>query len=365
MSFNKFFLIHRYIHFGGLHVDNQTDPLRKIRYIMEYITKLWGKYYKPGKYLTIDETMIKHTGKCGLLQYIKNKPVRWGVKTYLLCDAVSYYCLDAKIDIGKTTVARMIEKLSPTENVVVKLLEPYLNLGKVLFCDNFFTSIKLLEYLKQYTTSLVGTFRSNRIPKFKTLKIPDRKFFISYKMKNNNDFILTIWNDSNIVCLLNNAFPVTPFLKNVKTKTQIIPSIVNEYNQYKHGVDSNNQHTYHFRFPHKSNRWTKNVFYQLIQTSIFNAFIIYNKSNKKAKMKITTFYESIIIRLIGSKVQKNNSHKIHNIEYIDRDKKTRQRCVQCKEKRKTSWCCTVCLDSPVYLCIPDCYNDYHKTLHKK
>jgi len=360
MSFDKFFLIHRYIHFGGLDINKEVDPIRKIRIVMDKISKKWKKYYNPGDYLTVDESMIKHTGRCAFLQYIKNKPVRWGVKMYLVSDSVSYYCLGGEIYYGKKNNCDNIQNLTPTETVVAKLLEPYYYLGKIIFCDNFFTSLKLEQYLRDKNVGLVGAMRSNRIPGYKQLKIPDKKFFASYKMKENENFILTIWNDNRVVNIMNNAFPVNNYLKTRKNRTIVIPSIINKYNQYKHGVDSNNQNTYHYRFPHKSYRWTKNVFFHLIHISIYNAYVIYRKRNPKTTFNF--FYEYIILKLLGSKKEKSNNNKIHNIKYIDELTKKRQRCFECK--KKTSWCCTVCDDSPVYLCIPDCYNDYHKNFDK-
>ncbi len=242
------------------------------------------------------------------------------------------------------------------------MLEAYYNTGKIVFCDNFFTSIRLEQYLRDRNLGLVGTWRRKRIPQYKKLTIPEKKSYICYKLKTQNNFSLTIWNDNKIVNIMNNAFPVTPWLKESRTQTKVIPSIINTYNQYKHGVDSNNQNTYHYRFPHKSNRWSKNVFFHLLQISMYNDFLIYKKKNNK--ISYNNFYESIIVSLLGSKQETKKSSKIHNFQYFDDLKKVRQRCVLCKNK-KTSFCCTVCIDAPVYLCIPYCYNDYHKQLINK
>jgi len=357
MSFNRFYLLHRYIHFGGFDILDKKDRLRKIRGVVDYIVKKWQVYYQPGKRITVDESMIKNKGNCKILQYIKNKPVRWGIKAFLLCDSTNYYCCNAILYAGKSTNNGNInEKFSTTEKTVISLVEPYFNHNRIVYCDNFFTSMRLEEYLREKKTGIIGVWRANKIPDFRNLLIPDKNMYVSYKFKNNNNFILTIWNDKKIVNILNNCFPVTTFLKEKKTNNfRVIPSIVNDYNKFSRGVDANNQNTYHFRFPHKSRRWTRSVFFHFIHVSIYNAFILYKNKFKNTKFK--QFYEDIVTMLLGYDTKNKKIKAIHNIKYIDTEKKTQQRCVRCK--KKTVWCCTVCLNSPVYLCLPKCYNIYH------
>ncbi|KAF2894919.1 hypothetical protein ILUMI_11255 [Ignelater luminosus] len=48
------------------------------------------------------------------------------------------------------------------ENVVIRLMEPYLTTGRNGTTDNFFTSLKLAERLKAMQTSIVGTMKRTR-----------------------------------------------------------------------------------------------------------------------------------------------------------------------------------------------------------
>jgi len=355
MSFNKFYLIHRYIHFETNN-KNYNDPLYKIRNISNKLKEKWSKYYNPGKELTIDECMIKFQGKCSFLQYIQNKPVPWGVKCFMLCDARSYYCLDLKIYCG-ISFEEKYENFSATDSLIINLMSKYFNQGKILYCDNYFTSMKIYNYLFSMNTGIVGTWKNNRIPGYKQLKLPDKSFFVTYVHKRYRSLLLTIWNDKKMVNMMNSAYYVYPIIKENKynKKLKVIPSIINEYNRFSHGVDFNNKNSYNFRFPHKSNKWTRNVFFHLVHICIQNCYIIFSK---KHKMSYNKFYESIISSLLRKKATFNRKKLSHNIEYIDELKKSQRRCKECS--KKSVWCCRGCDPSGIILCIPYCYNNYHK-----
>ena len=47
--------------------------------------------------MVLDETMVKFRGRLKFMQYMKNKPEKWGVKCYLFCDTLKEYC--AKIEV--------------------------------------------------------------------------------------------------------------------------------------------------------------------------------------------------------------------------------------------------------------------------
>ena len=49
-------------------------------------------YYIPGVYYSVDEGLIRFTGRYCYKQYIPNKPAGEGVKTFNGCDAETGYC---------------------------------------------------------------------------------------------------------------------------------------------------------------------------------------------------------------------------------------------------------------------------------
>ena len=81
---------------------------------------------------------------------------------------------------------------SVSEYAVTKLPEPFLNEGRNITCDNFFTSVTLAKSLKSKKTSIVGTVNKIRreVPKsIKTTKLP----LYSTRIFKNKELTLTIY----------------------------------------------------------------------------------------------------------------------------------------------------------------------------
>lgn len=105
--------------------------------------------------------MIPFRGRLNFRQYIPGKRYKYDVKFFKLCDPVGHmYSL--RIYAGKNTPER-----ENTEDLVMRLMAPYLNKGQLLVTDNFYTSVPLAERLLRKRTYLLGTVRANQknIPK--------------------------------------------------------------------------------------------------------------------------------------------------------------------------------------------------------
>ena len=48
--------------------------------------------YVPHEHVTVDEAMVPFKGCSGFKQFMKDKPVKYGIKLWLLADAVTAYC---------------------------------------------------------------------------------------------------------------------------------------------------------------------------------------------------------------------------------------------------------------------------------
>lgn len=58
-------------------------------------------YYKASNIKSIDESMVKFSGRAEYIIYMRNKQIKWGFKLYVLCDSLNGYCLDILPHIGK------------------------------------------------------------------------------------------------------------------------------------------------------------------------------------------------------------------------------------------------------------------------
>ena len=166
MCRDRFMEILRYFHI----VDNTSAPSRsdpdynklwKIQPLITVLQQTCYQMYSPHIQLSIDESMIGTKCRHSFLQYIKNKPVKWGVKVWVCSDSVNGYICSFKIYTGKDSTG------SPHSNglgyaVVTSLVEKYENKGYVVYTDNFYTSPQLCKDLLTKGFYSTGTIRTNR-----------------------------------------------------------------------------------------------------------------------------------------------------------------------------------------------------------
>ena len=87
--------------------------------------------------------MINGQARMPTIQFMKKKPVRWGLKVFTLAESASGYMWNAKLSEGKSGG----ERCTPSK-VVLDLVQPYRGRGHIIFTDNFYTSVNL--YTKLY-----------------------------------------------------------------------------------------------------------------------------------------------------------------------------------------------------------------------
>jgi len=289
--------------------------------------------------------MIKFKGQVKFKQYIKNKPVKNGIKMYLCCNPNNGYAFGGIIYTGKDTVDKK-DNLTLTDSVILSLTKDYLNSFRILYMDNFFTSTRLSNFLLGKNTGMIGTLRKNRLHSLNKLEFPTLKNEVSYyyDLKNKNK-ILTLYYDTSKVAFLSNVEVPQDLEKsvefqkglnnnnnnNILENNKIVkdnkdwlkashfikkekPAIAKVYIKNAKGVDLCNQKTTHYRFPHKSRKWWKPVFFHLLQITIHNANIVYNSCENK-KLNYKNFYISIVKELLGEELKKIEEI-VHTVSYL-------------------------------------------------
>lgn len=160
---DRFLEISRYIHF----VDNSTlqprgspghDRLGKVRPIIDHLSTKFAEAYNPHKEVAVDEAMIKFQGRSSLKQYMPKKPVKRGIKVWVLGDSETGYFSKLDVYCGKGTSP---EK-SLGARVVKTLTEPLKGKFHHVYFDNFFTSAELLTDLEKDGVYACGTARKDR-----------------------------------------------------------------------------------------------------------------------------------------------------------------------------------------------------------
>jgi len=157
ISRNRFEILLQMIHFADNSQIDKNNRLFKLGTLIDDVMLNSNMCMKPGKSFCIDESLIKFMGRLSFKQYIKNKRNKFGIKLFKLC-IHPYYTLAVKVYCGKEAAP----DFNVGSKIVQELSEPFLNFGRTLVVDNWYTSVELAELLNRQQTHLVGTLRTNR-----------------------------------------------------------------------------------------------------------------------------------------------------------------------------------------------------------
>lgn len=91
--------------------------------------------------------------------YMPNKPSKYGIKIWCMCDAATAYCANLQVYTGMINRQR---EVGQSKRVVLDLASPILGSGRNITADNFFSSYGLAEELLKHNLTYVGTMRKNR-----------------------------------------------------------------------------------------------------------------------------------------------------------------------------------------------------------
>lgn len=153
MNFSRFNQISRFLHFSDPDFTMAEDKLKKLRPVISYMENKFQRTYSIEKNVAIDESLVKLRARLSYVQFNPKKRARFGVKIYKICESSSGYCAGFKIYTGDDRTIDM----PASSAVVLHLAEPYLNLGHVVYIDNWYTSPDLCKKLLENKTHVVGT----------------------------------------------------------------------------------------------------------------------------------------------------------------------------------------------------------------
>ncbi|XP_035272145.1 piggyBac transposable element-derived protein 4-like [Anguilla anguilla] len=279
MSRQRFRDIMRYLRFDDK--DTRATRLEKDKFAI--ISEIWSKFvsnstacYTPGENITVDEQLFPTKARCRFTQYIATKPDKFGIKFWIAADVETKYMLNAFPYLGKDEARPVGERLA--DNVVMRLVEPFVGKGRNITSDNFFTSIALANNLHAKKTTLVGTMNKKR-----------REVPPSAKAQNQERFSTTIWRAGHAtltvyqckpkknVCILSTMHKTV----SIDTDAKKLPETIAHYNATKMGVDVLDQMARLYSVKGGSRRWPVAVFYNILDLAAINAHVLYTQCMNK------------------------------------------------------------------------------------
>lgn len=284
MSRQKYKDILRYIRFD----DKQTRHRRKSDDKYAPIRELWQKVmdnaqkcFYPYGHVTIDEQLFPCRSRCSFIQYMPNKPSKFGIKFWLLCDSKTSYILQAFPYVGKEDNR---VGLGLGEHVVCTLMEPYRKSGLNVTTDNFFTSLRVARHLLKDDMTIVGTLRQNRREVPSELKQKDVSLYSSRVLFSDDDIMLLSYKakKDKVVLLLSSMHRSASVSENDPKRK---PEPILFYNSTKGGVDTADEMLRGYSTKSATRRWPLAVFFNLIDIVALNTFVICSDSGITRKRR--------------------------------------------------------------------------------
>lgn len=110
--------------------------------------------------------LVSFRGRCSFIQYMPQKPAKYGIKMYSMCDSQTFYTFNIIIYCG-TQKPGPYETSNKPFDIVKTLTEPLKRTNRNVTTDNWFSSYPLAAYLSSVGLTFLGTLRKNKS------KIPD------------------------------------------------------------------------------------------------------------------------------------------------------------------------------------------------
>ena len=139
----------------------KRDNFCHVRESFEHIVGNFQKNFTPSEQMTIDEQLLPFRGRCRFKQYTPSKPARYGIKTFALVDAKSYYTYNLETYVGLQKHPIFATSNTP-HDLVLRLVDPIKKTGRNITADNWFTSFPLIKELAKLDLSYVGTMKKNK-----------------------------------------------------------------------------------------------------------------------------------------------------------------------------------------------------------
>lgn len=141
--------------------DPRYDRVAKTRWLIKHFVTTSEELYNPDKHLCIDEIMVAYKGKyCQIRQYMRAKPVKYGIKIWCVCSSKSRYVWNINVYLGKDGEKSVI---GTGHDVVLALIQGLEHRRYVCMMDNYFSGVQLFDTLLKHGFYAIGTICVDRV----------------------------------------------------------------------------------------------------------------------------------------------------------------------------------------------------------
>ena len=388
LSRDRFFWILKFLRFADYSNLKTNDPLRKISPFCDFVKKVIQNAYMPDQNVAVDEILLLFKGRVHFRAYIPSKRSRYGIKMYAVIDQHGYTW-----DFFVNTTASNLELPQELEirrdafgfsgNVVIYLTHKLFDLNYRIFCDNFFVSDKLAQFLLANRTHLCGTVRYNRLPPEIKENFPNEDNAVKHFRKEH--ILISCFSEKKqsgkkrISILDTMAEPremeKTLIKKGGSVSKVTRPSSLESYNKYMGAVDQVDAQLHPYDITRKTFNWARKTGIHLIHRLVLNAFSLHKQGKDDINfLSFTVTYARHLFEStgVGRKAGRKGgrprilkevpeNHIPRKIPASNTKTHPSLRCRVCTSngiRKETRLFCDTCLCKPP-LCAHPCFNIFH------
>ncbi|KZL84279.1 hypothetical protein CI238_13510, partial [Colletotrichum incanum] len=293
------------------------DVYQKVNGWSAHIQETGDSFYTAGTDLTVDEAMVRFTGRSLETTTVLTKPIPTGYKIWIL--AQSGYCLrwlwhvHGKGPYGLVPQARPAPDdkaakqalLTPTPRVVTTLITLLQAATYYIFLDNLFSSVRLLRALRKLQVGASGTCRVDSGIDRKLVAEKDTKGQgipwgkIHCVPTSDGEVNQFSWKDNALVLFLTTVFQVTTKEQVIRARRRPagdtaakraarkiigadvrkdlpVPIPIDQYNHKMGGVDVSDQMRSYYQYcrPIRRGGWQSIAWNFLLEVVIVNSFML-------------------------------------------------------------------------------------------
>ena len=335
-SRKRYFQLKKYIFFVDPEHERTEDETRDVLYkIRNLTTKILEKcfsLYNCHESISVDERMAPFKGRLKIKVRMPDKPVKYGIKLFMLCDSTNGYCKQFDVYVGNDE--RNVGNIGKTGKAVLNVLRGLEQSHHHVYMDNFYTSPILFLAMKNMGLYACGTARNRKGYLMNELKaMPTRERDEIAWLGWNNTMLAVKWKDRNEIYTLSTlhsspvqqpAVGVSDNMNGEDDEDNIgdggivnrrvrqggqwrqirirCPQLVKDYNKFM-GVDLHDQMTCVSKSKRQM-RWYMRMFIKLILMCVYNAFVIEGHYQPHQipghrKRDLLSFKDELCIQLIG------------------------------------------------------------------
>ncbi|VDH93637.1 Hypothetical predicted protein [Mytilus galloprovincialis] len=333
MSCVRFKAILSFLQITPLPDVNKDNKLTRVEPIIEHVRNISRELFQPYEKIAVDERIVKSKHKwSGIRQFMKDKPVKFGIKLWVLADTITGYTCDFYVYLGKkrTQITDLSKGLA--YSVVMNLMPNYCNQGYRLFIDSFYTTLNLINDLLDKKVYTIGAVRGNSTAKPSVFKKNDGWEKLAgrgdFRWHRESRFLTVQWKDCKVVTIvspIHTGSKVSGCTRTFQARTgwkkQVVkqPECIKSYNDGMFGVDKSNQYLSRHRCYIKTKfHWWKVLFFHCLDMMVVNSFILFQEFRTEFPNKFESipahfgqleFRESLVRSLldVGSLEKKHES----------------------------------------------------------